>query len=361
MSDPAADASSVPPGSAPASPPSGIPTVTRGGRGSLVGGGVLLLVVVLLAVVVPYVVTLGVLSSLVMLFAFVILGTTWNLLAGYGGMVSVGQQAYVGVGGYALIQLADAVGAPPWLAVPAAGLIGAAIALPTSYLVFRLAGGYFAIGTWVVAEVFRLVTMRIDGLGGGAGLSLSAFRGTDRVERVAFVYWFALALMVAVVLGTYLLMRSRVGLGLTAIRDDRVAASSLGVAVDRGRRLVYVAGSAGAALAGALIALSTLGVTPGSIYSVSWTAAMIFIVVVGGIGTIEGPLVGAVLYWALQQVLAPLGTWYLVVLGGVAVAVVLLAPRGLWGLVAGGYQLFPTTHRIHRVAAGATVVPGTGR
>ena len=337
------------------------PEVTRGGRGSLVGGGVLLLVVVLLAAVVPYAVTLGALSSLVMLFALVILGTTWNLLAGYGGMVSVGQQAYVGVGGYALIQLADAVGAPPWLAVPAAGLIGAALALPTSYLVFRLAGGYFAIGTWVVAEVFRLVTMRIDGLGGGAGLSLSAFRGTDRVERVAFVYWFALGLMVAVVLGTYLLMRSRVGLGLTAIRDDRVAASSLGVAVDRGRRLVYVAGSAGAALAGALIALSTLGVTPGSIYSVSWTAAMIFIVVVGGIGTIEGPLVGAVLYWVLQQVLAPLGTWYLVVLGAVAVAVVLLAPRGLWGLVAGSYQFFPTTYRTHRFAAGATVAPGPGR
>lgn len=345
----------------PSTPPTAPPTVTRGGRGSWVGGGVLLLVVVLLAAVVPYAVTLGALSSLVMLFALVILGTTWNLLAGYGGMVSVGQQAYVGVGGYALIQLADAVGAPPWAAVLAAGLVGAAIALPTSYLVFRLAGGYFAIGTWVVAEVFRLVTMQIDGLGGGAGLTLSAFRGTDRVERVAFVYWFALALMVAVVLGTYLLMRSRVGLGLTAIRDDRVAASSLGVAVDRGRRLVYVAGSAGAALAGALVALSTLGVTPGSIYSVNWTAAMIFIVVVGGIGTIEGPLVGAVLYWALQQALAPLGTWYLVVLGAVAVAVVLLAPRGLWGLVAGRYQLFPTTHHVRQGAVGAIAAPGTGR
>jgi branched-chain amino acid transport system permease protein len=202
--------------------------------------------------------------------------------------------------------------------------------------------------------------MQIDGLGGGAGLSLSAFRGTDRVERVGFVYWFALALMVAVVLGTYLLMRSRVGLGLTAIRDDRVAASSLGVAVDRGRRLVYVAGSAGAALAGALIALSTLGVTPGSIYSVNWTAAMIFIVVVGGIGTIEGPIVGAVLYWVLQQTLAPLGTWYLVVLGAVAVAVVLLAPGGLWGLAAGRYQLFPTTHHVRPFAVGATVAPRTG-
>lgn len=336
-----------------------VPVVTRGGRGSLVGAGALLLVVGLLAAVVPYVVTLGVLSSLVMLFVLVILGTTWNLLAGYGGMVSVGQQAYVGVGGYALIQLADVLGVPPWAAVLAAGVVGAAIALPTSYLVFRLAGGYFAIGTWVVAEVFRLVTLQIDGLGGGSGLSLTAFRGTDRVERVAFVYWFALALMVAVVLGTYLLMRTRVGLGLTAIRDDRVAASSLGVAVDRGRRLVYVAGSAGAALAGALIALSTLGVTPGSIYSVNWTAAMIFIVVVGGIGTIEGPLVGALVYWALQQALAPLGTWYLVVLGAVAVAVVLVAPRGLWGLLAGGFQLFPTSLRVRPDAVGAAAATRT--
>ena len=320
-------------------------TVTRGGRGSLVGGGGLLLAVVLLACVVPYAVTLGALSNLVLLFALGILGTTWNLLAGYGGLVSVGQHAYVGIGGYAVILLADALGAPPWAALLAAGLVGGAVALPTSYLVFRLTGGYFAIGTWVVAEVFRLVTMQVDGLGGGAGLSLTAFRGTDRVERVAFVYWFALALMVAVVLGTYLLLRSRVGLGLTALRDDRVAAGSLGVAVARGRRLVYVVGSAGAALAGALIALSTLGVTPAASYSVTWTAAMIFIVVVGGIGTIEGPLVGAVVYWVLQQALAPLGTWYLVVLGAVAVAVVLVAPRGLWGLVAGRFQLFPTTYR----------------
>jgi branched-chain amino acid transport system permease protein len=86
---------------------------------------------------------------------------------------------------------------------------------------------------------------------------------------------------------------------------------------------------------------------------------MVFIVVVGGIGTIEGPLVGAVLYWVLQQALAPLGTWYLVVLGVVAVTVVLVAPRGLWGLVAPRYQLFPTTYRTRRPLAGAPGAPGT--
>ena len=147
--------------------------------------------------------------------------------------MSIGQQAFIGAGGYGVIYLADAVGVPLLAALALAAVVSGLLALVTSFLVFRLVGGYFAIGTWVLAEGFRLLTTQVDALGGGSGLSLQAFSGTDRVTRIATVYWVALALAVLVVVATYLLMRSPVGLGLTAIRDDVKAASSLGVHVRR--------------------------------------------------------------------------------------------------------------------------------
>jgi len=321
--------------------------VTRGGRGSRVGAAVLVLVVVVLATWVPYNVSLGTLSQLVGLFVLVILGTSWNLLAGYGGMVSIGQQAFIGAGGYGVVYLADTVGLPVVAALLAAALVSALLALCTSFLVFRLVGGYFAIGTWVVAEALKLLTTQVDSLGGGSGLSLLAFRGVDRVSRIATVYWLGLAVTVAVVLATYLFLRSRVGLGLTAIRDDVTAAASLGVDVRRSQRVVYVAASAGAGLAGALVALNALRVAPESNYAVSYSAFMIFVVVIGGIGSVEGPILGAVVFFVLQQQFAQYGTWYLIALGVIAIAAVLTAPQGLWGVVSRGgrFQVFPVGYR----------------
>ncbi len=159
-------------------------------------------------------------------------------------------------------------------------------------------------------------------------------------------------MVVAVVGGTAWLVSSRLGLALTAVRDDATAAASNGVDVTRVKRLVFVASAAGAGAAGALLALSSLRVQPDSVFSVQWTAFMVFMVVIGGVGTLEGPLVGALVFFALQETLADLGSVYLVVLGVVAVLVVLFAPRGLWGLVDPHrrHGLFPVGHRIVRAA-----------
>jgi branched-chain amino acid transport system permease protein len=323
--------------------------VRRGGLTSHIGGAVLLIAVALLAGVVPYAVSLGTLTNLVGLFVLVILGTTWNLLAGYGGLVSVGQQGFIGAGGYAAIYIANEVGIGVLPSIALAAVVCALLASATSFLVFRLVGGYFAIGTWVIAEVFRLVTTQFDALGGGSGMSLTSFAGVDRVSRIGQVYWTGLALAVIVVVATWLLMRSRLGLGLTAIRDDATAAAGLGVGVRRAQRIVYVAASAGAGLAGALLAVNGLRVTPDSIFSVQYTAAMIFIVVIGGLGSIEGPILGAVLYYVIQQQLQDQGVWYLVVLGAVAILAVLLLPKGLWGLLSrnGALQIFPVVYRVN--------------
>ena len=329
---------------APAAEP---PKVRRGGTTARIGAGALLVVVAVLAYL-PYMSSRGTQIDLVSLFALIVLGTMWNLLAGYGGMISVGQQAYIGIGGYGLVYLASNLGLDPFLSVPLAAVVCALVAWPTSYLAFRLSGGYFAIGTWVIAEVVRLLVTQVDAVGAGSGASLTAFAGIEPVYRISFVYWTSLAITVLVVLGVYLLMRSRTGLALTAIRDDPTAAASSGVTVNRAKRLVYVLASAGCGLAGAMIVANTLRVQPGSIFSVDYSAMMIFIVVIGGIGTIEGPLVGALVFYLLQDSLAELGNWYLVVVGVVAIVITLVAPKGLWGLTRGRVELFPVGYRVGR-------------
>lgn len=323
--------------------------VSRGGRAgalSLAAVGVLVLALAAL----PYAVRPGVTSGLVTLFSLVTLGSMWNLLAGYAGMVSVGQQAFIGLGAYLLFVLNDAgidVYSGTLLSALAVGLI----AWPVSYLAFRLRGGYFAIGTWVIAEVARLVVVRVDSLGGGRGRTLQTITA-DPLLRKAYTYWLALAVMAAAVLVAYGMLRSRIGLDLQAIRDDATAAGSLGVSVTRAKRLAYVLAAAGCAAAGGVICVRGLGVaSPSEIFGVQYSAFMIFMVVIGGIGTIEGPVIGALAYYALERTLGQTGVWYLVVLGVIAILITLFLPKGLWGTVQArtGWSVFPISHRVHGV------------
>ena len=287
------------------------------------------------------------------IYAYIALASLWNLLAGYAGLVSVGQQAYVGLGAYVLFALAILVGISPLWAIPLAGVIAAAVAVPVAGLVFRLRGHYFAIGTWIVAEVFRLIASQISVLGGGSGTSLPSALviaiAPTRQLRDFLLYWVALALVVAVVALIVLLLRSRYGLALKAIRDSELAATCNGIDVKRTKVLVYIVTAFGTAMIGALIFLQKLRVSPDAAFSVNdWTAFVIFITVIGGLGRIEGPIVGTVVFFLLRQTLADLGTIYLMMLGLVAIVVMLVAPKGIWGLVVQGFgwQVFPLERRV---------------
>jgi len=156
--------------------------VVRGGLDSLVGAIVLVVGALVLAVL-PLVVSTSWTSRLITLCIYIVLAVMWNLLAGFGGMVSIGQQAYIGLGAYGLIVLADQFDLDPFLSIPVAGIVAGVIAVPVSFLAFRLVGGYFAIGTWVIAEVARLVTVQFDQVGRGSGVSLRALAGTDPTAR----------------------------------------------------------------------------------------------------------------------------------------------------------------------------------
>jgi branched-chain amino acid transport system permease protein len=282
------------------------------------------------------------------MFTFVALASLWNLLAGYAGLVSVGQQAFVGFGGYLLFALAILWDVHPIAAVFIAGPIGALLAVPVAALIFRLRGAYFAIGTWVVAEVFRLLASQISVLGGGSGISLPASvviaMAPTRQMREFETYWLALALTIAIFSAIIALLRSRHGLALTAIRDNELTAQSNGIDVARIKLIVYVLTAFGTSMIGALIFLQKLRISPDTAFSVNdWTAFVIFITVIGGIGRVEGPVIGTIVFFVLRQMLADLGSLYLLMMGAVAIIVMLWAPKGLWGLIAErfGWQALP--------------------
>ena len=306
----------------------------------------------------PWMRDAGLMRMIVELIALLVLAQMWNLLAGYAGLVSIGQQAYVGLGGYALMMLADDLGVNPFLAVPLAGLVAAAFALPTAALVFRFRGGYFAVGTWAVAEVYRLLIANTSALGRGTGRTLRAVFPLARETRELATYALAVTLGVAAIVAVYLYLRSRLGLGLMAVRDSEPASQSLGVDVLRTKLAVYVVAAFGTGTTGALIYLNLLRISPDAAFSINWTAYTIFIVVIGGLGTLEGPIVGTVVFFLLRELLADYGSWYMILLGTLAVGVMMRYPQGLWGLVAERWDLrfFPVQRRIR--GAGDVSVDG---
>jgi branched-chain amino acid transport system permease protein len=305
--------------------------VTRSRRNVAWTGAGALIVVVVLALF-PYIVYSGTTTIMVQAFIVLTLASMWNLLAGYAGLVSVGQQVFVGLGAYFVLILAIH-GTSPFAALPVAAIGCAVAALPLWWLVSRLRSGYFAIATWVLAATVMLIIEKFSSIGGGTGMPLPGLSGFSPVLLTAYTYWAALAVTVVALAAIYLLLRGRLGLVLTAIRDDEVAARSSGARVGLVRLLVFVVAGAGCGAAGAVLALSQLQVQPAAVFSVQWTAEMAFATIIGGLGTIEGPILGTAVYMLLQQALASYNAWYLIILGLVAMAIALWSRRGLWGLV----------------------------
>ena len=337
-----------------------VSTRTRSSTIALAGGIALLLVLF----AAPAFAGRGLIQDLFFILTMLTLAQFWNLLAGYGGLVSVGQQAFVGIGAYALYGTVILGSVDPIPAILLAGAAALVLAVPVAFFAFRLQGAYFAIGTWVIAEVARLSAAQWRAVGGGTGTSLprDALRDMMLVEwienlfgvrasaaRDILAYWLALVLAAATVAGIYWLLRTKRGLALAAVRDNAEAAKSVGVDAGRMKWTVFLASAFGTGLAGGLIYLQKARISPDAAFSVTdWTAYVIFIVVIGGIGTIEGPFLGILVFFVLQSLLADFGTWYLMILGLIGIAVMLFAPRGLWGLVSEktGLQLFPVRRRL---------------
>jgi branched-chain amino acid transport system permease protein len=305
--------------------------VQRGTRASRIALGAAITLVAVMASM-PAWGSSGQMKVLVEFLTLLAMAQMWNLLAGYAGLVSIGQQAFIGLGAYGLFVAVDRLGLPVIPAILITTIVCGGIAWVTSRFAFRLHGGYFAIGTWVIAEVFRIVVSNTKELGAGTGVTIQTAVRMAPADRQALAYWLALAVGSGSIVLVAFIMRSRLGLALQAVRDSEVAARSLGVDLVRAKLVIYLIAAMGCAAAGAVVYLQLLRIQPNAAFGVVWTAKVNCVVVIGGLGRIEGPILGSIVFFALQAGLSDYGSLYLIILGAVAIAITILAPGGLWGL-----------------------------
>ncbi|MAC76561.1 MAG: branched-chain amino acid ABC transporter permease [Rhodobacteraceae bacterium] len=290
-------------------------------------------VAVIALIAMPWWAKTGTIRMVLELCCYIAVAQMWNMLAGYAGLVSVGQQAFMGAAGYALFVLAQTFGINPFLAIFLSLLVPAILAVPCYLLLHRLDGPYFAIGTWVVAEVFRLTASNMGVLNAGSGMSLSVMKNYSLFERNVAMSILCAVLILTTIGGSYLFLRSRYGLALIAMRDNPVAAASQGIDVRRLRFAIYVAAAVGCGLAGAVYSMAQLRINPPSAFDPMWSNVAIFIVMVGGIASIEGVLIGALIYFLADRWFGEYGASYFVVLGLMTVIVALYARTGIWGAI----------------------------
>lgn len=295
--------------------------------------------------------------ELVEVLYYLSLAQMWNLLAGYAGLVSVGQQMFVGVGAYSVFIFAERNGIDPWIAVLLAGLFAAVVSLPVALFTFRLEGGYFAIATWVIAEVFRLTILQIDSIGAGNVQSFTVantWSDYSLATRTDLIYWAALGLAVGATLIAVFIVRSRLGLALQATRDSASGARALGVKVTRTKLIVWVIVAGWTGMTGAVIHLNSSVVTDKDAFSViSWTALVVFMVVIGGVGSMSGPLIGVAIFWFISDQFEDADTWRFVILGLTAAVMAVVSPRGIDGLLQRirPFDVFPIRRRLQATAA----------
>ena len=263
---------------------------------------------------------------LIRMFLYCAMAVVWNLMSGYTGMTSLGQQAFVGIAGYSMAVMTATYLTSYWVGLLVGGVIGAALALVLAIILFRMRGMYFAIATWVIAEALKTFFLSWKFVNQGGGMAVMG-RPSDRT----IIYMVALIICVGAIVTVYLLLNSKLGLGLTAMRDDADAASSVGVNIFKSKLICFVVAGFFTALAGGWYFLNNVSIYPNSGFGNSWTVAVVFIVIIGGIGTMAGPILGSVVYILLSEVLAAYPGWANIILGFIAILVILFLPDGILG------------------------------
>ena len=374
--------SSRPPARAPRRPLRALADSFQGRRGGL---WVLLIVLVLLCLPAALADNSYVLHLLFSVFVFAVLGHAWNLMAGYAGLLSFGQQVFIGLGGFAQALVFYYAQTPIWVSWPVSGIasllfawllclplregggsrrrmwigVGCAVVLWVLYewliavypeadvfrsayvrrvaillLIFlgalpllRLQGAYFAIATWLIAESVATLFNGWNVAGAGGGMQLKS----DVTPQA--LYYVALVLLIVTTAVIWRWMRSPLGLALTAVRDDEDAARSSGIDVSKVKAGVFLFSAAITGLASGLYFMDVVIITPPSAFAISWASYIVFVVVAGGMGTVAGPIIGAVLFIVVDRLLGAAAGQGLLLLGGLSILLMLVLPRGVMGVI----------------------------
>lgn len=295
----------------------------------------------------PLYASAGILDRLTALFIYIILAAMWNALAGYGGLISVGQQAFFGLGAYFTIRIAD-LGLDPFLSVALSAIVVGVISYPISFIMLRLRGGEFAIGMWVLASMIHLLVNLDNLIQGETGISLISLNSYETGTRLNIIYLLALFSMASLLIMLFLVLRSKTGSAIQAIRDNEEASNSIGIEPESTKRLLFVLAAFGIGAAGAIWLATATSFQPKTYFSVQWTAYMIFMVLVGGIGKFEGAILGAILFFLVETWFSSAGVWYLISLGAIAIIFSLFLPKGIWGELERRFhwQFLPIGYRV---------------
>ena len=266
-------------------------------------------------------------------FIYLALANMWNLLGGYCGLLSLCQPAFMGLGGYTLV-LFTWTGFPFYMGILGGAFVAVLFSILISPAVFRLRGIYFSIGTLVVPEALRIIFLnwRFVGEqihGKGAGYMIKELEGLSMTH----IYWFAILIGLASVFIVRLILASKIGMGLAAIRDNDEAASTSGINIFNLKLFAFAISACITAIAGAVFFMFQGYISPSVSFSMKWTITMILATVIGGISTEEGPIIGTAIIVFLHFVLARYAGISLVIQGALLIIVMLLAPQGIMGFL----------------------------
>jgi len=261
-------------------------------------------------------------------FQLLALSQAWNLLAGYGGLVSLAPAASVGLGGYAGAILGIHLGLPIPVLMLAGGLLAAVFALLVSVPMFRFRGLYFTIATLVLAETLRLFMINWGALGGAKGLFLAKYAPSENT-----LYYYSLVLALVTIAAVVVVLRTRLGLSLRALRDDEDTAQEIGVSTFRTKLWVFVLTAFFMGLMGALQTMRLGVIEPYGAFSLNWTINTVITPIIGGLGTIVGPIIGAFFTVWLGEALSRFPEIHVAITGVIVIVMIRFAPMGIWGII----------------------------
>ena len=252
---------------------------------------------------------------------------SWNLVGGYTGLISLGHAAFFGIGAYAAAICVITFELPLWVGFIVGGLSSTVFAFLISFPTFRFKGIYFAIGTLVLAEALRIWMINWEYIGGAQGMQFPIGIG----PRLSGYFFIMLGLAVITTGLLMYIMRSKLGVGLRAIRDNEDGAANLGVDIFRTKLVAFMISAFIAGLVGAVHGARLGAIEPYSIFGAAWTIGVVNIVIIGGMGTIFGPIVGAFFVTILAETLADFSGIHLIIEGVILILVIRYMPYGLWG------------------------------
>lgn len=272
-------------------------------------------------------------------FIYLSMSFMWNLIAGYSGLISLCQPAFLGLAGYTMA-LGTWVRVPWWAGLLGGAVVAGIFAVLIAFAVFRLSGVYFAIGTLVVPEALRsafILWRPVGGVmtGGGAGYMI---KKTSHIS-IHEMYWMALAIALCSMILFRLILNSNLGLGLAAVRDNQESASSSGINTFKLKLYPFVLGAVITGLAGAVYYIYQGFIEPTRTFNVSWTMAILLATVIGGMRTKGGAILGSMVYVFLYFLLARYGGYSLLIQGTILIIIILVSPQGLLGIL-GKFRFF---------------------